>query len=313
MTILSEFALTPEVFDVTSYSNNGAMCDLYLQKIKDVLIQDGLVRNLRNGEWSQLFAGNNRPWHQRGKELLKKLIKQNRLIDRISEESVDPISETDWCDEALRSHENIRLDGIIVTNSIADKYKKQNIVSSIERLSSAEWWSNRSPSLRLNRTIDEYITNLNLILKHANSIMFIDPHIDPDKYHYNDFIRLLETSGHRDPVPLIELHRVCYRGSGRSREILNLDDIEILFREKYSKALQSSGISVHVFIWDDFHDRCLISNLVGINMPNGFDTDRTPKAKTTWSRIGRKDCDDIQREFDPASHRHKLKKKFIIP
>ena len=82
MAILAEYALTPDIFDVTSYSNNDEICDLHIQKIKDVLIQEGLIRNLRDGKWMQLFADDNRPWHRRGKELLKKLVKQSRIIDR---------------------------------------------------------------------------------------------------------------------------------------------------------------------------------------------------------------------------------------
>lgn len=36
-----------------------------------------------------------------------------------------------------------------------------------------------------------------------------------------------------------------------------------------------------VFLWDDFHYRYIISNLIGIAAPNGFDTTRPPKNLTT--------------------------------
>ena len=71
MALLAEYALTPDVFDLTSYSTDE-VCGLHLQSIKDVLLHEALVRNLRNGEWATLFSGNYRPWHRRGKELLKK-------------------------------------------------------------------------------------------------------------------------------------------------------------------------------------------------------------------------------------------------
>lgn len=33
---------------------------------------------------------------------------------------------------------------------------------------------------------------------------------------------------------------------------------------------------------------------------------------TTWTRLSRKDKDDVQRKFDPASKRHNLKYQFQI-
>jgi hypothetical protein len=143
--------------------------------------------------------------------------------------------------------------------------------------------------------------------------MFIDPHLDPGRPQYRDFGRLLEEAGCRTPAPSIEVHRVCYRGSGSQRQILNLQEIEEWFRTSLSETLRKVGLNIDVFIWDDFHDRHLISNLVGIAMANGFDTTTAPNAQTTWTRLGRVDRDDIQREFDPASNRHSLKGTFRIP
>jgi hypothetical protein len=69
---------------------------------------------------------------------------------------------------------------------------------------------------------------------------------------------------------------------------------------------------VEVLIWDDFHDRYVISNLIGILLSNGFDTTANPASITSWTRLGREDRDDVQREFDPASKRHKLHARFVV-
>lgn len=58
--------------------------------------------------------------------------------------------------------------------------------------------------------------------------------------------------------------------------------------------------------------RYLVSNLIGISLPNGFDTTASPRP-TTWSRLGRPDRDDIQREFDKAAGRLVLRGRFRIP
>lgn len=63
---------------------------------------------------------------------------------------------------------------------------------------------------------------------------------------------------------------------------------------------RSAGISVEVFLWDDIHDRYLITDLIGICLPYGFGTTKAPSAQTTWTRLGREDRDSVQRDFDPA-------------
>jgi hypothetical protein len=77
--------------------------------------------------------------------------------------------------------------------------------------------------------------------------------------------------------------------------------------------MRSASISAEVFIWDDFHDRYLISDLIGVSLPYGFDTTTDESSFTTWTRLGRHDRDDIQREFDPASGRHALRHRFRVP
>src|SRR4030042_856361 len=305
MALLVEYALTPDVFDCTSY-NSDEVCGLHLQIIKDALLQEGLVRSLRNGNWAHLFSDSDRPWHPRSKELLKKLAVQNRLVTHPPACPEEPSTDAEWCDEALASHEITPLNGIIVTDCIAGLYRSHTLVAPIHRLTAAPWWTQRSPSTRLRRTVTDYKTELFHVLKHSNSIMLLDPHIDPSRRQYRSFIQLVQAAGNRTPVPRIEIHRVCYYGSGRSCQILNSSDIEENFRRELSEQLQASNLVMEVFVWDDFHDRYLISNLVGISLPNGFDTPDTSNAWSTWTRLGRKDRDDIQREFDPASNRHVL-------
>ena len=142
--------------------------------------------------------------------------------------------------------------------------------------------------------------------------MFIDAHVDPSLARYSDFVKLVCKMGGRFPKPLIEIHRVCYIGSGQSRQIVPTSDWETRFRQAMSPSLTTAGLSAKVLIWDDFHDRHIISDLIGIGMLNGLDT-TTASTKTTWNRLGRTDRDDVQREFDPASGTHSLRGQFVLP
>ncbi|NIA11682.1 MAG: hypothetical protein GWP10_18660 [Nitrospiraceae bacterium] len=310
MSLLSEYALTPDIFDSTSYSSDE-IGRTHLQHLKEVLLNEGLVRDLRNGAWHSLFIDNIRPWHLRGKELLKKLITQHRLRLFPEVRDNEPTTDREWCQESLASHKIDPITGIITTSKVAANFRDKREVASIDRLSSAHWWAIQSPSVRLARTTEAYKENLKLVLRCANSIMFIDPHLDPTRKNYGEFISLLEAMYDREPAPLIEIHRVCYYGSGSRRKLFTPSEWKKRFHDEWDSRLQNVHLSVKIFIWDDFHDRYLISDLVGINVPNGFDTTKR-NSKTTWTRLGRNDRDDVQREFEDNG-RHTLRCNFTVP
>ena len=186
-------------------------------------------------------------------------------------------------------------------------------VERVDRLNKAAWWTRRRPSVRLSRTLHDYQEHLGPILRCANSLQFIDPHVNPTMRRYSQFVDLLSMAGRRSPRPTVEVHRVCYEGSGSGRNLPDIESLEQDFRTALAAGLRKVGLQVEVFVWDDFHDRYLISNLVGVSLPYGFDTTNNVNDMTTWSRLGREDRDDIQREFDPASERHRLHRRFSIP
>ena len=237
---------------------------------------------------------------------------QNRLTLFAPQLAVDPATDAEWCDEALATHREEPLAGIIVTENITDDYLQNPLIACIDALSGADWWRSRSSSIRPARTLEGYKDALQLILRHANSIMFVDPHLDPTLTRYQDFIKLIQGAGQRSPTPLIEIHRVCYRGSGQSREIWDLSELKLEFKKAFTGPLQTAGLSVEVFIWDDFHDRFVLSDIAGINLSNGLDTTSAQNSISTWTRLGRTDKDDVQREFDPANNRHELHGRFSI-
>jgi hypothetical protein len=315
MPLLADYAITPDVLDVTSYSSEE-VCGLHLDRIREVMLTEGLVRDLRAGEWGRLFTNDGRPWHRRGKELLKKLAQQNRLVPFQPTVSGSPPDDSAWCQEALGTHRVIPFTGgVIVTEPVKAAFPAEPRVGRIDRLASAAWWAARSPSVSLGRSMPAYLKQLAPVLRCANSLMFIDPHLDPARPSFRDFAQLLAAAGRRSPAPAIEIHRVCYEGSGPSR-VFPMNDEAGYFERRFRDALQATvsaaSFRVEVFIWDDFHDRYLICNLIGISLPNGFDTTADPTSMTRWTRLGREDRDDVQREFDLASNRHALRHRFTI-
>lgn len=315
MPLLADYAITPDVLDIASYSSDE-VCGLHIDRIRDVMLTEGLVRDLRAGEWGRLFTSDTRAWHRRGKELLKKLSQQSRLVSMGATLNACPSDDVAWCQEALGTHSVIPfVCGVIVTDAVKAAFPNHSLVACIDHLAGAPWWATRSSSVRLTRSMPDYLAQLSPVLRCANSLMFIDPHLDPARPGYRDFFQIVAAAGRRSPAPSIEIHRVCYEGSGPSRLFPMRGDpgyFEGRFRTALLAAVRAAGLRVEVFVWDDFHDRYLISNLIGVSVPNGFDTTTNPNSITRWTRLGRSDRDDVQLEFDPASGRHALRQRFLI-
>ena len=85
------------------------------------------------------------------------------------------------------------------------------------------------------------------------------------------------------------------------------------FRDALAGPLGDAGLCAEVFIWRDFHDRYLISNLIGISLPNGFDVSKAAGDFTTWTRLGRDTRDELQREYHPDGGRHEPVDRFEVP
>ena len=313
MPILAEYAITPDVFDVASYTSDE-VCRLCLEMIREPMLTEGLVRDLRNGEWRGLFTNDARAWHHRGKELIKKLATQGRLLRFPPALPNPPHNDHGWCAEALATdNDRAFTGGVIVTESVKNNCPRKSLVARIDQLGNARWWADRSPSVTLTRTLADYKQHLDPVLRCSNSLLFIDPYLDPAKRQYREIGTLLTLAGGRKPAPRIEIHRVCYEGSGQDRRIKDEGYFKPRFHNELAGPLRAAGLQAEIFIWDDFHDRYLISNLIGIALLNGFDTTPDPNAVTRWTRLGRKDRDDVQREFEVDAGRHKLKWQFTIP
>jgi hypothetical protein len=312
--MLAELALVPDIFDCACHSSAEA-CDIHLNYLKEPLLNEVLVRDLRDGGWSAFVTKDLGRWHPKAKELIKQLRKYVRFRQFPAALPEEPDNNAAWCCEAVKSHEIEPVEGVIACPDIAAAYDARSIVCSVDKLTSRPWWQNRGSSARLARTTNEYVKTLRLVLAYANSLMFIDPHIDPLASHYAEFIRLLVAARRNSVSPLIEIHRKHFPEGHDSfgRPYYPLPaEIEERFRKAWTSDIQTSGLSVDIFIWDQVHDRYLISNLIGVSVPYGFAISKDPTELTTWCRLSRKDRDDVQREYDPAAKRHGLIHHFRI-
>lgn len=306
--MLEEYALVPDVFDPMAYSKPG-YADMCLAQIKKPLLHEALVRDLCDGAWSQYCVAQN-GFHRLAGEILRKLASANRLHRCASCNGSAPTQATDWCQEALASSQVNPLAGTVAAHATKMVFRRDARVASIEKLPSTNWWQN-SESGFIRRETDAYLRELHLVLQQANSLMFIDPNLDPSAHNYREFHRLLTPLQTRCPSPRLELHRSFCRGDGPTRTFPSESEWRQSFAPLDAK-LKQIGLSAEVFFWRDFHDRYLITDIIGVMIGAGFDTTTAQDEGSAWARLSRKHREDWQRKFDPADRPKDLKFRFRI-
>lgn len=307
MALLNEYALTPDIFDITSYPHKS-VCDVYIKELINIFREDGLARNLRRNQFNRLLKQEEDCFHPRMKNFLTKTLR-GRCRDAEPNLDHEPATDVEWFDEAYASHAKEPLSKILVGPRIFDSIARKEQTARIEKIFDHDFKSSRSNTIRLPRTIQAYKQQLRLILKYSNSIIFIDPHLDPLQKRYQGVEELLRIASTQEVKPMIQIHRVSYTGSGQQRQLHNIDYWTDVFSKRYTKL----PMDIDIFLWSDFHDRYLLSDLIAISMSNGFDTSNDHQAIATWTRMDyATEKDNIYREFDPKSKRRKLNGKFTV-
>jgi len=315
MPLMMECAITPAVFDAMHFSGDEIIGNFAL--LSRALLNEGIIRNLYGGEWLNTINDPNRERHLRGKELLKILGSQKRLRSHLPSNLPLPNDDHSWCEEALLSHKNIPLGGIVTMPETATHYsKKHPLIASINKLSNAQWWENRGSSARLCRNTSTYREHLRLILEFSNSLIFIDRNLDPTRTSYREFIKLFEVLKTREVLPLIEIHRsVSASERGGKWMDYSIAEWKNKFSGTFSELVRQTGIKIEVFLWEknkNMHDRFLISNIFGIAAANGFDIGITPEEITLWTCVSRNDREAIADEYDPVCNPRHLHGRFVI-
>ncbi len=315
--MLHEIAITPSVFYRESYAHPD-VCDAHMHGIREALLEYLLVRDLRDSTWRAELQTRFGDMANPAKELIKKCIARGRLRVAPSVLLEAPTDSSGWCREALASHGRLPLAGILACPAVKATHAGDPIVASIDHHSTAPWWKQCVTSChpdgpRVPRNTRAYLDRLGNILRHAKHIAFTDPHLDPTRYGYREFDELLKaTARPNGPRALVEIHRVRYVGSGPSRTFPDRAEWDRLFRSSLGAKLAAVGVTVEVFIWNEEHDRHLISDLLGLHVGNGFDTTTDPNAVSTWTRLSSRDRDSVQRFYDPQARSSALYHRFKI-
>jgi hypothetical protein len=296
-----EIAITPSVFQTATYGSRE-LCESELRGIWSNLFQSLVVRDLRSGDWYKDLWRNKTACPHLGQKTLKALKAEKRLLLAPPELKAVPSDSPSWVSEALASHRKESLAGILTCREGKAPHSDEALVCVIDRrLQGASWWTQTvvGGETRVRRNTAGYLEALKVLLRAANHLKFMDPHLDPSLHDYREFRALLKAARRDDGVqPKIEIHRVCYEGPGERRPVSN-DTWQKKFRDALKEDLKAWKLDAEVVIWPDEHDRHLITNLGGIHLGNGLKINNDPKSFSTWTPLPRNTSDAVERKFDP--------------
>jgi len=314
--MLHEFAFSPDVFFPSAFgikTDQGAFIPgedhghLALSSLWKGIERFGVIRDLSNGKWGRALDDRREDLHVRSRELLKKLRSNGRVVPAPAHMARSPVAEGDWLAEALASHiAEPEITQFFGTDEFCGSLKAaehQHLPRGISKIPFCSPFSGGGCSTKVDRNVGAYVDALRTLIKYSRSLMFIDPYLDLQATNYQDFLILLKKIASINPGVDIELHRQikpAYGGQLRSAGNWKKSFDQVLSADPVLK-----NLTIKVFIWDEFHDRYLVSNLMGISVPYGFDT--TKKVESTrWSMLSPQDANDVREEFtegDPLFRR----------
>lgn len=309
--MIPELSLSPSIFFSSAFAL-PEVCAAHLQGMKNTLLEVALTHDLRSGGFSAATLSDANI-HPKGKELMKKMLLKRRLCFVKPALEATPINSTDWVREAVESHTTSPVQGIVTCGTVKQVFRENTLVADVSNCTSAPWWARSvaRQSWNTDRSVEGYSQLLEPVLRHANSLVIIDPHFDPSVERYQVLDQLLLPLRARTEQPRVELHRVCYDGAGPNRTILSGNSIENRF-SVLSRSLRDIGVVVDVYVWADGHNRYLLTDLGSFLLGNGLDVSRSVGAQDTWSRIDRTTADDVSRHHDPGVMATNLRHRFVI-
>ncbi|QJW85257.1 hypothetical protein HK414_23205 [Ramlibacter terrae] len=282
--MLREFAFSPDILLASTYGVRGAdgvflpsedHGHLALNTLRKGLERAGVVRDLAGGEWLRTVTNTSEGLHPRSREVLTKLQRTGRVVAAPRRLAVQPDQEMAWLNEAVASHlaepELSQFFGTDAFGTTVSAGDYQNLPKAISKLPFYEPFGGGGCSVKVKRTLAAYLQVLRPVIKHSRSLMFIDPYLDLGAANYRDFLGLLREIGRVRPDARVELHRQI-RVTGPGGQLVPAEEWRRRFRQVIDNDAMLRGLDIEIFVWDEFHDRYLISNLMGISVPYGFDT-----------------------------------------
>lgn len=303
--LLEQTVLLPCVFAV----EYDTIPNINLYHLKKILFDYCIVCDTPDFSCAKMVleyakSGNTRT-HQHAKEVIEKLRKQGRLLPLVYVSKTRPTKADCFLDKIALLQGSKDCD--VFSNCLIPKCTKTGMTANnanihdMALLHKSNWLNKERNSVRLDRSIDHFTIALQLLLESSKSVNFIDPYLDPSRHDYKEFYKIFSICNNNPNCSEINIHRVCYTDSGTQREVKDKAYWESVFRKDLQKYNTNNKASV--YIWPDFHDRYILTNLMGFSLPYGISTTKDSSeltGKTIWTKLSFNDNINLQMVFNES-------------
>ena len=178
--LLFEFALTPDAIDAAVDGQDRAKRNTLILALRNMRV-NGLLANLRNGEWIKLVIQKlQQATDQEAKSQVMTCLNGLRDRSRIVLHPVQPgeAGESAWIDAALASHLRFGLDGVFADEPSVtlarDKPGADIVVPLAEATDSPRWGLFTRGTVPIRKTEADYRRVLSTMLAYANWVIVVD-------------------------------------------------------------------------------------------------------------------------------------------
>jgi len=325
--MLYEFAMTPDIFDA-SIVNADSSGGIILVELLRGIAENGLLANLDKDRWLRHITENRIPTlspalRDKVVTCLSLLNDRHRLVRHPKCLRGYPCSDTEWLNLAFDSHDQIPFHAIILSQPLMNNCGREcnDLVEFYGSLDSAQWNGRRKRTLMLNKTPDEYRAALTPILRHAKSLVLIDPWMNSHESRYFDTVTICSNvmgqRGHARLHGRIDIHAE----EGKQRPIgRSITDYLTTWKERLGPLNITDGHRFRVFLWESLpgsasmHDRYILTDQCGISAPGGLDCRSQSYANSTdWNLLDEKVRIRRWADYDPSSSPFRLRGEIDVP
>lgn len=295
--MLFEHAMTPELFD-SAFLNTNDSHEIILVEILRGLAQFGMLANLNRDGWIRHVRERVNTLSPATKDkvlsCLSVLHDRKRLVRHPRSMTGNPISDCDWLNLSLNSHDRIPFHAIILSQTLMDKCncERSEFVEFSVSLDSTQWNDCKRRTVTLNKSRADYRSNLAPVLRHARKIALVDPYLKCVT-RYIDTIKicssLLGDRGHIRLSGQIEIHAL----KDKQNPHPCIDDCLVEWERRLRPLADKHQHKFRVLLWKNnpdselkMHDRFILTDQCGILIPGGLDCRDSSSANSTdWSLV----------------------------
>ncbi len=211
--------------------------------------------------------------------------------------------EKEWIETAIHNSVDENLDLLVSGNKYISECKTEtDTCSHVDDVQISDIWVNfKKNDLILHKTPHEFHNVLKTFLPYAKNLKIIDPYFDDSKKCQDSIEIFVKYYRFRSGIgyirDTIEIHTANQDNS------IDISTFKIRMERMLKKINNEAKHTIKVFIWgnnsgeDKFHDRIILTNIIGMKSTHSFDVKENSQQEVTWSILSKESHDKHDDNF----------------